>query len=190
MTKANAREVWTTCPRLLLESTRQGVSESQVQCHTTAPPGYLTDYRLRAYNNKQQDDHSPSITTNAYSSSRYTTAVDYYNIKIPFGAAGGGGGGVDDGLLGGFPVDWAKHRIVLASTGRPWYTPTSRRHYHHAVWTTGWWSGTVVERRLLTGKLSLSCARPAADAWPLTWVNHPLQVSQLDQLSLSSFLGR
>jgi len=31
--------------------------------------------------------------------------VDYYNIKIPFGAAGGGGGGVDDGLLGGFPVD-------------------------------------------------------------------------------------
>jgi len=31
--------------------------------------------------------------------------VDYYNIKIPFGAAGGGGGGVDDDLLGGFPVD-------------------------------------------------------------------------------------
>ena len=28
---------------------------------------------------------------------------------------------------------------------------------------TGWWRGTVVERRSLTGELSLSCARPAAD---------------------------
>jgi len=27
----------------------------------------------------------------------------------------------------------------------------------------GWWRGTVVERRSLTGELSLSCARPAAD---------------------------
>ena len=26
-----------------------------------------------------------------------------------------------------------------------------------------WWRGTVVERRSLTGELSLSCARPAAD---------------------------
>jgi len=29
--------------------------------------------------------------------------------------------------------------------------------------TTGWWRGTVVERRYLAGELSLSCARPAAD---------------------------
>ena len=54
----------------------------------------------------------------------------------------------------------------------------------------GWWRSTVVERRSLTGELSMSCARPAADGWPLTWVNHLLQVSQLGQLSLSSFLGR
>ena len=27
----------------------------------------------------------------------------------------------------------------------------------------GWWRGSVVERRSLTGELSLSCARPAAD---------------------------
>jgi len=27
----------------------------------------------------------------------------------------------------------------------------------------GWWRGTVVERRSLTGELSLSCAQPAAD---------------------------
>jgi len=54
----------------------------------------------------------------------------------------------------------------------------------------GWWCSTVVERRSLTGELSLSCARPAADGWPLMWVSHPLQVSQLGQLSLSSFLGR
>ena len=29
--------------------------------------------------------------------------------------------------------------------------------------TGSWWRGTVVERRSLTGELSLSCARPAAD---------------------------
>ena len=29
--------------------------------------------------------------------------------------------------------------------------------------TYGWLRGTVVERRSLTGELSLSCARPAAD---------------------------
>jgi len=28
---------------------------------------------------------------------------------------------------------------------------------------TGWWRGTVVERRSLAGELSLSCARPADD---------------------------
>jgi len=27
-----------------------------------------------------------------------------------------------------------------------------------------WWRGTVVERRSMTGELSLSCARPAANA--------------------------
>ena len=29
--------------------------------------------------------------------------------------------------------------------------------------TLSWWRGTVVERQSLTGELSLSCARPAAD---------------------------
>ena len=53
-----------------------------------------------------------------------------------------------------------------------------------------WWRGTVVELRFLTDELSLSCAQPAADGWPLMWVNCPLQVRQLGQLSLSSFLGR
>ena len=37
-----------------------------------------------------------------------------------------------------------------------------------------WWRGSVVERRSLAGELSLSCARPAADGRPLTWVSHPL----------------
>jgi len=31
----------------------------------------------------------------------------------------------------------------------------------------GWWRGTVVERRSMAGELSLSCARHAADGWPL-----------------------
>jgi len=30
-------------------------------------------------------------------------------------------------------------------------------------WRNSWRRGTVVERRSLTGELSLSCARPAAD---------------------------
>jgi len=54
----------------------------------------------------------------------------------------------------------------------------------------GWLRSTVVERRSLAGELSLSCARPAANGWPLMWVNRPLQVSQLGQLSLLSFRGR
>jgi len=33
---------------------------------------------------------------------------------------------------------------------------------------------TVVERWSLTGEISLSCARPAADGWPFMWVNHLL----------------
>ena len=39
---------------------------------------------------------------------------------------------------------------------------------------TGRLRGTVVERWSLTGELSLSCTRPAADGWPLMWVNRPL----------------
>jgi len=37
-----------------------------------------------------------------------------------------------------------------------------------------WWRGTVVERRSLAGELSLSCAWPAANGWPLMCVSHPL----------------
>jgi len=50
--------------------------------------------------------------------------------------------------------------------------------------------GSVVERRSLADGLSLSCARPAANGRPLTWVSRPLQVNQLGLLSLSSFRGR
>jgi len=39
-------------------------------------------------------------------------------------------------------------------------------------------------------ELYLFCARPAVDGCPLMWVNRPLQVNQLGQLSLSSFRGR
>jgi len=42
----------------------------------------------------------------------------------------------------------------------------------------------------LASKPSLSCARPASDKWPVIWLNRPLQVSHLGQLSLSSFRGR
>ena len=55
------------------------------------------------------------------------------------------------------------------------------------VGLVAWLSGRT---SVSVGELSLSCARPAADGWPLMWVSHPLQVSQLGQLSLSSFRGR
>jgi len=52
----------------------------------------------------------------------------------------------------------------------------------------------VVERRFLAGQLSLSCLSVclclSQAGVLLMWVNRPLQVSQLGQLSLSSFLGR
>jgi len=41
-------------------------------------------------------------------------------------------------------------------------------------WSNGWLRGTVVERRSLAGDLSLSCARPVADEWPLMSVSRPL----------------
>ena len=59
------------------------------------------------------------------------------------------------------------------------------------IWSwpsTSLWRGTVVARRSLASELSLSCARLAwSDA--VIWVNCPLQVNQLGQLSLSSFRG-
>jgi len=39
---------------------------------------------------------------------------------------------------------------------------------------TSWLRGLVVERRSLADELSLSCARPVANGWPLMWVNRPL----------------
>jgi len=48
----------------------------------------------------------------------------------------------------------------------------------------------VVERWSFAGELSLSRVWPAADGWPLMWVNCPLHVNQLGQLSLSSFPGQ
>ena len=49
---------------------------------------------------------------------------------------------------------------VPAKTGSQKNTSVASLRFHAA---TSWWRGTVVERRSLTGELSLSCARPAAD---------------------------
>jgi len=37
------------------------------------------------------------------------------------------------------------------------------QYHDRSVRSVSWWLSTVVERRSLTGELSLSCARPAAD---------------------------
>ena len=41
-----------------------------------------------------------------------------------------------------------------------------------ALWS--WLRGTSVQRLSLAGDLSLSCARPVAEGWPLMWVIRPL----------------
>jgi len=46
--------------------------------------------------------------------------------------------------------------------------------YMRIKMSSGRLRGTAVERRSSAGELSLSCARPAADGWPLMLVNHPL----------------
>jgi len=49
-------------------------------------------------------------------------------------------------------------------------SPSSSRMLNEILvlsWLVGWLCGTVVERQYLTSELSLSCARPAADGWPL-----------------------
>ena len=66
----------------------------------------------------------------------------------------------------------------------------SRTLNHPTTNSNGWSTVLLVERRSLTGELSLSCARPAADRWPLMWVNRPLYISQPGRISLSSFRGR
>ena len=40
-----------------------------------------------------------------------------------------------------------------------------------------WLCSSVVERLSFSGGLSLSCAWPAADGWPIMWVNRPIQVN-------------
>ena len=106
--------------------------------------------------------------------------------------------------LSGVWVEWwswvEQHDVIAASCQRYSSSPTTQTTsvctrfthatFHYVTYVICWWRSTVVERLSLTGELSLSCARPAADGWPLMWVSHPLQVSQLGQLSLSSCLGR
>jgi len=92
---------------------------------------------------------------------------------------------------------WSTTGMRKRTDGNGCTSVSNETHRFHSTiqilylqWPCSGWRGTVVERRSLAGELSLSCARPAADGWPLMSVNHPLQVSQLGQLSLSSFLGR
>jgi len=66
--------------------------------------------------------------------------------------------------------------LGAAFGGKLWWEPCIRYRY---MWHT------VVERRSLAGKHSLSHAQPAADGWPLLWVDHLLQVTQPVILSRS-----
>ena len=58
-----------------------------------------------------------------------------------------------------------------------------------ASWTAycGWLYSTVGRTSVVGWRTSLSYPRLAAEGWPFMWVNRPLQVSQLGQLSLYPF---
>ena len=61
-------------------------------------------------------------------------------------------------------ISWTKHCSLKFLTSRQNAALTHLRQFFFVFYTfLGWWRSTVVERRSLTGKLSLSCARPAAD---------------------------
>ena len=96
---------------------------------------------------------------------------------VPVGAVGGRDGSVGRGwrdtasragIARGGRTD-SVHRVGLrpaparyAGT-RPPALQRPARGTPTLILSSGWWRGTVVERRSLTGELSLSCARPAAD---------------------------
>jgi len=66
--------------------------------------------------------------------------------------------------------------VLKTTTPRTAYSTPQKlplRVYIQAL-STGWLRGTVVERRSVTGELSLSYARHAADGRPLMCVNRPL----------------
>jgi len=53
--------------------------------------------------------------------------------------------------------------LVLKTPCNMAVTDRRLRPQFAVAYIISWWRGTVVERRSLTGELSLSCARPAAD---------------------------
>ena len=78
----------------------------------------------------------------------------------------------------------SKDQVFKVSSAMHWTRETANEDFEKI----GWLHGTVVECRSLTGELSPSCARPAADGWPLKCVNRPLYVSQTGQLRVDKWV--
>ena len=81
--------------------------------------------------------------------------------------------------------------LPLCNAANHCYCPDTEdiHRANHSTWTTvprnhGWLRGTVVERLFFAGELSLSCARPAPDGWPLIWINVRYKLS--NQVKLKS----
>jgi len=76
--------------------------------------------------------------------------------------------GRTDRQTSGHLIDLALHTtraikaVMLLAGVTPLTLPLIQNFSYH-ISSPSWWSGTAVERRSLTGELSLSCARPAAD---------------------------
>jgi len=81
-------------------------------------------------------------------------------------------------ILRELPLRGSSHHSSPATL--PWIREHTNMDTGH--WLVVWHSGKNVG----LGELSLSHARSSADGWPLMWVNHLLEVSQLGHLSPSS----
>ena len=121
-----------------------------------------------------------------YSASETTTTQCYINILLS-----ASGCYRREGIVFGSVRAWVcigqsvsravrpSFRVVRFASGKDRNVPR-RSLYHPAAFCRlkgPWWCwlcGSAVERWSLTGEISLSCARPTADGWPLMWVNRPL----------------
>jgi len=61
--------------------------------------------------------------------------------------------------------------------------------FYRAINTLGWWCSIVVRTSVLTGELSLFCARLVDGRLTTLWVKRRLSVNQQGQLSLRGRLN-
>ena len=167
-----APEPWTHCPRA-----RDHAPQSR-----TSRPAFYTQYHreLTAHGHRTMlldlvlhvlcfihntnSVNSLPTGTGPRSSISYFTSCVLYTTSAPWRNSGR--------LSHGLQYIWTRNRLDFKpSRSICWchlFNNSSRNP------NPSWLRGPAVEHWSLAGVLSLSCARLAADGWPLMWVSHPL----------------